>query len=133
MAPRPSKQDLRKRLLKRRRPVRPVQDPSIGYFARQDLEVLCDGDACVITGSVEEMKSLMRIRLVEPSDYIIRGTTFSEIHGGLKRGGAYCFNELAYSRFMAPAQAAGIQMEEQDFSDPGPTGIHFVRIELLDF
>ena len=87
MARRPSKQDLRKRMLKRRRPVRPVQDPSIGYFARQDMEVLCDDDACVITGSIEEMKSLLRIRLLEPSDYIIRATTFSEIHGGLKRGG----------------------------------------------
>ena len=129
MARQPRKQDLRKRLLKRRRP---IQDPTIGFFARQGMNILCDGDACVIAGSVEEMNHILRQWHWDPSDYVIRATTFSEIHGGLKQGGAYCFNELSYSRFLAPAQAAEMQLQVEDFSDPGPTGVHLVRIELLD-
>ena len=48
-----------------------------------------------------------------------------------KLGGAYCFDEEAYGHFLPPAQAAGLPLVEEDFSDPGPTGIHLVRVGLI--
>jgi hypothetical protein len=46
-------------------------------------------------------------------------------------GGAYAFDEQAYGRFLPEAQQAGLPLVEEDFSDPGPTGIHLVRIGFL--
>ena len=63
--------------------------------------------------------------------YEIRPTTFSEIWRGIELGGAYCFDEEAYGRFLPPAQDAGLPLVEEDFSDPGPTGIHLVRVGFM--
>jgi hypothetical protein len=40
-------------------------------------------------------------------------------------------HEQAYGRFLPEAQRAGLALVEEDFSDPGPTGIHLVRIGFL--
>ena len=110
-------------------PPKEPQDPQIGYFAFHGLEVLCDGDGCVIAGSRPEMRRILQ--RMGHERMTIRGTTFSEIWGGLQKGAAYCFDEQAYHRFRGPARQAGAPLEEQDFSDPGPLGMHFVRIQFL--
>ena len=125
MTRRRRKQDQRKRELKRRRQRR---DSPIGYFAVRDMNVVCDGDGCIIAGSVEKLSHIIQRHHEDVRTYDIRPTTFAEIWQGIQLGAAYCFDEEAYGRFLPPAQAAGLPLVEQDFSDPGPTGIHLVRV-----
>ena len=107
---------------------RKSSDPVVGFFAVRDMEVICDDDGCVIAGSAKQLREIIERNGQNPRRYQIRSTTFSEIHRGIQHGGAYCFNEDAYRRFLPPAQAAGLSIGAEDFSDPGPIGIHLVRV-----
>ncbi len=106
------------------------RDPVVGFFAARDMEALCDDDACVIAGSAKQLREMIERNGQNPRRYTIRSTTFSEINRGLKHGGAYSFNEDAYRRFLPPAQAEGLAIGEEDFSDPGPGGTHLVRVSF---
>ncbi len=104
----------------------------IGYFAyTPPMHAVCDGDACVIAGSAAKMKQYIEA-VVSGSleETRIKKTRFGEILKGLELGGAYAFDEEAYNRFHPLANKAGLPMMPQDFSDPFPTGMHFVRIQL---
>jgi len=107
---------------------RKSRDPVVGFFAVRDMQAVCDGDGCVIAGSAKQLKEIIERHGANPRRYQIRSTTFSEIHRGIQRGGAYCFNEEAYRRFLPPAQNAGMSIGEEDFSEPGPKGVHLVRV-----
>ena len=126
-----ARQQLKRRLRQARQRAaqhdKPDNDPVIGYFAFEGLHVICDGDGCVIAGSKDAM-----LRILERigRQATVRATTFSEILRGLRSGSADCFDEQASGRFLAPARHAGRPLEEQDFSDPGPTGMHFVRVQF---
>jgi len=61
----------------------------------------------------------------------IKKTTFGEIMTGLRLGAAYCFDQEAYNRFFPLAQRDGLNLGPQDFSDPGPHGLHFFRVQWL--
>ncbi len=102
----------------------------IGYFAFRGLEAVCDGDACVIAGSSEKMAQMIECRLGKAKEYTIRATSYSEIWSGMQQGAAYCFDEGAYGVFFPMAQARGLPLGEEDFSDPGPWGIHLVRVSM---
>jgi hypothetical protein len=93
------------------------------------MGAICEDDACLITGSVESMKRFISANGVAGS--VIRSTTFSEIHRGMILGSAYCFDEQAYQRFLEPGRAAGMQLADEDVSDPGPTGTHLLIVRLL--
>ena len=89
---------------------------------------LCDGDACIIAGSraaIEKMAERV------PGRWEVRSTSFNEIWSGLQMRSAYAFDEAAYRVFLPLAQQRGLPLGEEDFSDPGPTGIHLVRVQLL--
>lgn len=122
------KQDQRKRERKRRRQRR---DRPIGYFAVCGMNVVCDGDGCIIAGSAEKLTRIIQRHDEDLRAYDIRPTTISKIWQGIELGGAYCFDEEAYGRFLPPAQDAGLPLVEEDFSDPGPTGIHLVRVGFM--
>ena len=101
----------------------------IGYFAFRGMEAVCDGDGCIIAGSSEKMAQLIQRRLGQTNEgYAIRATSFSEIFSGMQQGGVYCFDEESYGRFLPMAQARGLPVKEADFSDPGPLGVHLVRV-----
>ena len=102
----------------------------IGWFAVAGLNALCDGDACVIGGSQEAMRRIVarRTTRVAPA-FTIKKTTVGEIMTGLRLGAAYCFDEEAYNRFFPLAQVEGLNLGAQDFSDPGPHGLHFLRVQ----
>lgn len=104
-------------------------DLQIGYFAHNGIQALCEGDACLITGSVEAMKHFIRVARFSGAG--VHATTFSEILQGIKLGAAYCFDEQAYGRFLEPGRAAGLTLTDEDFSDPGPTGTHLLIVRLL--
>jgi hypothetical protein len=101
----------------------------IGWVALAPPMALCDGDACVVGGDRQTIDT-MRQRS-RPVDWKIFETTYAEIERGLELGATYAFDEVAYNRFYPLAKAAGYPFSPQDFSDPGPTGIHLVRIQLF--
>ena len=45
--------------------------------------------------------------------------------------GAIRFDEEAYGRFLEPGRRLGMPLTDEDFSDPGPLGMHFVRVQLF--
>ncbi len=95
--------------------------------------MICDGDACIVAGSPEQnaaasWQSHPRTKCIAIHDS--SATTFEHIRQCMQFfGAAYCFDEEAYGRFLGPAQRCGIPVTEQDFSDPGPLGMHFVRVQ----
>ena len=105
----------------------------IGYFAyTPPMHVVCDGDACVIAGSEAGMRRYIEAIVSGPlKGTRIKKTRLGEILNGLELGGAYAFDEESYNRFHPLAKKAGLPMMPQDFSGPSPTGIHFVRIQLM--
>ena len=104
----------------------------IGYFAyAPPVYVVCDGDACVITGSKAAMQRY--IASVEPaiSRYSrIKKTRFGEIMQGIRWGAAYAFDEPSYARFYPLAKKAGLDFVPEDLSSPSLTGMRFVRVQL---
>lgn len=82
---------------------------AIGYFAYTKAgEICCDGDACIIAGSEELMKSYLCEMGGDIDKDIIRQTYYDEIITGIQKGGAYAFDEEAYDRFFCIAELNGI-------------------------
>jgi hypothetical protein len=108
-----------------------VSNPLVGYLVHDGVRTLCDGDGCIIAGSRAKIRQIRdRIGSRFSAMRTIQPAPFSDIWEGMQRGGAYCFDEEAYGRFLRPAQRAGLPLTAQDFSDPGPLGMHFVRVQL---
>ena len=59
-----------------------------------------------------------------------RCSPVGEIMRGLQFGEAYAFDEEAYNRFYSLASKAGLGLGAEDFSQPSPAGMHFVRVQL---
>jgi hypothetical protein len=113
-------------------PRAPEANPLIGYLVHNGVMPLCDGDACLITGSRRAIQQIVDRQSPRFSDMtIIQAAPFSDILRGMQRGGAYCFDEAAYGRFLEPARRIGMPLSEEDFSDPGPLGMHFVRVQWM--
>jgi len=104
----------------------------IGYFAYlSPMEVICDGDACVIYGSEQAVHSYLQKISPETSKAItIKKTRFGEIIQGMKLGAPYAFDEQSYNRFYPLANRIGFNLKEEDFSVPTVTGFHFVVLRL---
>ncbi len=114
----------------RRRDDRNGADLKVGYFAYCGIDALCDHDACIITGSKQAMRNLLDRLGPEGDVYTIRATTAAEVLAGIGVGAAYALDEQAYGLFLAPAQEEGLPIGPEDFSDPGPIGLHFVRVQV---
>ena len=131
----------RKHKLKRQRELQRLQgqrerrqsraDPVIGYVARQGIHMVCDGDACIVAGSQEAMVAILHYHRNDPAEHAIEPAHCAQILQAIHLGGAYAFDEQAYGRFLPEAQRAGLPLVKEDFSDPGPTGIHLVRIGFV--
>jgi len=94
--------------------------------------VVCtDGDACVIAGSEEAVR-----RHIEEVDsrgaggMTIRKTRFGEIVQGLLAGGAYGFDQEAYSRFFPLARDLGIPVADADFPSEPSSERRFFTVRL---
>ena len=107
-----------------------IDSKIIGYFAYSSpMGVICDGDACVISGSEQAMRNYIKSALTESTKPVtIKKTRFYEIAQGLKMGAPYAFDEQSYNRFYPLANKTGLNLKEEDFSEPAQTGIHFVVI-----
>jgi hypothetical protein len=105
----------------------------IGFFAyRSPTEVLCrDVDACLIAGSETAMRTCLRERdPTRVNRHTIRKTRFSEILRGLNLGGAYAFDEIAYSRFYPLALKAELPVSAADFTQAASRGDRYFTVRL---
>ncbi len=105
-----------------------IDSKIIGYFAfSSPTEVICDGDACVISGSEQDMRNYIKSALPES----LKKTTIKKTRFGEVISAPYAFDELSYNRFYPLANRIGFNLKEEDFSDDTETGRHFVIIRPL--
>lgn len=107
----------------------------VGYFSYTNSGVVfCDGDACVVAGSEELMKSYLH-KLLDNGDNrdVIKKTRFGEIINGMKRGGAYAFDQEAYNNFLSFAKINEIEglPDNNGFLDKSEAELNFIRIQLI--
>lgn len=113
----------------RRRGLGAASDPVVGFVAVNAVGGLCDGDALVVTRSRAVLEAL--IAKSSAQGWEIQPARFAHVWQAMQLGGAYAFDETAYRAFLPHARRLGLELEEQDFSDPGPTGLHLVRVQLV--
>jgi hypothetical protein len=104
----------------------------IGYFSHTSSDVFCDGDACIIAGSEELMRTYLQ-KLGSGSERdVIRKTRFGEIVEGLRRGGAYAFDEESYKRFLHLANMNKISdLPAKEVFEKPASAMHFIRIQMV--
>jgi len=110
-----------------------VSSKIMGYFAyTESKEVLCDGDACIIAGTEEQMRFYLDKMSKEKNKFIIKKTRFGEIMIGIGKGAAYAFDEVSYDRFLPLAIKMGVtDLPPKDcFAEPSKTGMHFIRVQM---
>ncbi len=100
----------------------------VGWFASRGINLFCDGDGLIITGSRAMMVEFILKHGEDPDDFEIRSTTASEILAGIAAGGVYCLEQQAYQRFLGPARAAGLPLEKHSFGDFGDVGVELARV-----
>ena len=107
-----------------------IDSKVIGHFAfSSPMGVICDGDACVISGSIEAMHNYIESTLTDSSKGVmIKKTRFSEIIQGMEKGAAYAFDEQSYNRFYPLANKTGFNLKKEDFTIQTETRFHFVVI-----
>ena len=111
-----------------------ASDPVIGYVAHDGRQAVCDGDACIVAGSRDKMARIVaQLGPHWSGRQILETAKFRHIVQCLQLGAAYCFDEEAYGRFLGPARRIGMPLEEEDFSDPGPRGLHLVRVQQFGY
>jgi len=79
------------------------------------------------------METYLSKRLPESNERdLIKKTRFGEIVEGLRRGGAYAFDEEAYKRFSHHAKNNGMDVlpAKEAFSGLS-VEMHFIRIQML--
>ena len=104
----------------------------IGYFAyASPTEVVCTGEACVISGSRRAMEEyILEIDPDRRKIRTIKKTTFDEIKRGLLLGAAYAFDKVSYRRFHPLAKQAGLAAMEADFENYDAYGFRFFTVQL---
>ena len=106
----------------------------IGWFSYTPAgEVCCDGDACVIAETEEKMKFYVNKLGQSDQKDIIKKTRFGEIIDGMRKGGAYAFDEGSYSRFYDHAvinKITGLPAKEE-FLENADTGMDFIRVQIV--
>ena len=104
----------------------------IGYFAYASAtEVVCTGEACVISASEQVMKDY--VKEIDPGGRkrrTIRKTRFGEILRGLHLGAAYAFDEASYKTFFPLARQEGLDVAEADFQEKKTEGFRFFTVQL---
>ena len=110
----------------------------IGYFDFRtgSMNIVCDGDACLVAGSEGALRSYVSKLMGEGvAGYRIKKTRYGEILQGMRLGGVYAFDEGAYNRFLKVAKADGSKMVEfKPGNDPVPhkDAIRLMRVKWID-
>ncbi len=110
----------------------------VGYFAIQTgtMNIVCDGDACVIAGSHKALhKYISKLIGDNPGNYSIKKTRYGEILQGMRMGGVYTFDNKAYNKFLPLAKADGMPSVEFKIEDdpmPHKDAVRLMRVKWFD-
>jgi len=104
----------------------------IGYFAyASPTQVVCTGDACVISESERSMREyILEIDPENVNKRTIKKTRFGEIVKGIRLGAAYAFDEESYRKFYPLAIQEGFNVAEADFESQKSEGNRFFTVQL---
>lgn len=118
-----------------------MKDPTrkvIGYFAirKGSANMLCDADALVIAGSAQLMTRYIN-RLAEDSvsRYKVKKTRYGEIMQGMRLGGVYAFDKVAYNKFLPLLKSEENYIAEVKFADdakPHPDAVRLMHVSWKD-
>ncbi len=102
----------------------------IGYIAYvTKLQLICEGDSCIVAGSRKKMISYLEIaRPGESKKVTITKARFGDIKRAIELGAAYSFDREAYERFHPLARKSGIDVGPADFDAAESEGIQFVTV-----
>ena len=104
----------------------------IGYIAALQLNVLCDGDACVVMGSKFKFRSyLANNPQTRDKEYVLKKAWFDDILIGIQYGAPYAFDEEAFRLFYPLAQRAGLNLPPPDFNVKPPPDLPQPALHLL--
>jgi len=104
----------------------------IGYIAALQLNVLCDGDACIVMGSKFKFRShLANNPQTHDKDYVLKKAWFDDILTGIQYGAPYAFDEEAFRLFYPLAQRAGLNLPPPDFNVTPPPDLPLPALHLL--
>ena len=110
----------------------------IGYFAirKGSANMLCDGDALVIAGSLQLMtRYISKLSDDKPSGYKVKKTRYAEIMQGMKLGGVYTFDKVAFNKFLPVLKSEGNAVAEFEFAadpKPHPDAVRLMRVSWND-
>jgi hypothetical protein len=110
----------------------------VGYFAIRTgtMNIVCDGDACVIAGSYKALNSyISKLMGDNPVNYSIKKTRYGEILQGMRMGGVYTFDNKAFNKFLPLAKADGIPLAEfkiEDDRKPHKDAVRLMRVKWFD-
>ena len=83
----------------------------LGYVAVKPgtINVLCDGDSCIVAGSEKKMNEYIKTLSVDRNaKYQISKARYGHVLKAMKLGGVYSFDQESYSRFYPLACDMGI-------------------------
>ena len=102
----------------------------IGYIAyATKLQLICEGDSCIVAGSRKKMVSYLDIARPGASKIVaIAKARFGDIERAIELGAAYSFDREAYERFQPLARKSGIDVGPADFDAAESAGIQFVTV-----
>ncbi len=105
-----------------------IDSKIIGFFAHTTpIEIVCDGDACIIAGSEEAMRRYLKSLASNVTRRpMIRKAKFGDIVRAMNIGASYAFDEESYNRFFPLANTVGFSLKQEKFSGSTETGNHFV-------
>jgi hypothetical protein len=103
----------------------------VGFFAyASPAEVVCTGEACVISGSERAMRDYLKEASPRGKLHTIKKTRFGEILKGLQMGAAYAFDEDSYNKFYPLAREEGLDVAKADFGAKQQEGFRFFTVKL---
>ena len=104
----------------------------IGYIAALQLNVLCDGNACIVIGSKLKFRShLANNSQTRDKDYVLKKAWFDDILTGIQYGAPYAFDDEAFRLFYPLAQRAGLNLPPPDFNVTPPPDLPQPALHLL--
>ena len=101
------------------------------------INVLCDGDSCIVMGSEKSMKQYIEMSATTNPGigYRITKARYGHVLKAMKMGGVYSFDRESFSRFCPLAREDGIDVVDFTPKDQGRqkggTGIPLMRVQWI--
>lgn len=109
----------------------------LGYIAVQSgtINVLCDGDSCIIAGSEKQMQEYIAVFTVDSkTEFRITKARYGQVLQAMKLGGAYSFDRESFSRFCPLAREDGFELvdftPDIQFKPDGPA-LSLMRVQWI--